>query len=102
MAEAKFENSKMELRPGMFATARVILPGTEQAVIAPRSAVLVDPTVDSSEVFVLAGGKAHVRVVQVGEADDGMVRLLSGVSPGDVVATSELSQLYDGAAVKVQ
>ena len=67
MAEAKFDNPKLELRPGMFATARVILPGTEKAIMAPREAVLVDPTIDSSEVFVVQGGKAHVRVVQVGD-----------------------------------
>jgi len=38
--EARFENPKAELRPGMFATARVLLPGTEDAVFVPRSAVI--------------------------------------------------------------
>ncbi len=100
MAEARFDNPKLELRPGMFATARVILPGTEKAMMAPREAVLVDPTVDSSEVFVLQGGKAHVRVVQIGDAGNALVRILSGVSDSEVVATSRLQQLYDGATVK--
>ena len=100
MAEAKFDNPKLELRPGMFATARVILPGTEKAIMAPRAAVLVDPTVNSSEAFVVQGDKAHVRVVQIGDAGNGMVRILSGVSDSEVVATSRLQQLYDGATVK--
>ena len=100
MAEARFDNPKLELRPGMFATARVILPGTEKAIMAPREAVLVDPTIDSSEVFVLQGGKAHVRIVQIGDAGNGLVRILSGVSDSEVVATSRLQQLYDGATVK--
>jgi multidrug efflux pump subunit AcrA (membrane-fusion protein) len=100
MAEAKFENSKLDLRPGMFSTARVILPATEQAVAAPRAAVLIDPTINSTQVFVLKDGKAHIRVVQIGEEAAGMVRIFSGISAGEVVATSKLQLLYDGAAIK--
>jgi multidrug efflux pump subunit AcrA (membrane-fusion protein) len=101
MAESRFDNPGNELRPGMFATARVILPGMEKAFVLPRDAVLVDQSLNSSEVFVVDGGKAHVRVVQIGgAARAGMVRILSGVAPGDTVATSRLQQLYDGAAVK--
>jgi multidrug efflux pump subunit AcrA (membrane-fusion protein) len=102
MAEAKFDNPKMELRPGMFATARVILPGGERAVIIPREAVLEDPTLDSAEVFVIQDGKTRVRIVRLGEADAPEVRILSGVAAGEIVATSALRQLYDGARVKVQ
>jgi multidrug efflux pump subunit AcrA (membrane-fusion protein) len=102
MVEAKFDNPKMELRPGMFATARVVLPGKVGAVMVPREAVLQDAMLDSAEVFVLQDGKAHVRIVQV-EATKGVdARILSGVSAGEVVATSELTQLYDGALVKVE
>jgi multidrug efflux pump subunit AcrA (membrane-fusion protein) len=100
MAEAKFDNSKLDLRPGMFSTARVILPATEQAVAAPRTAVLIDPTINSAQVFVLKDGKARIRVVQIGEEDAGMIRIFSGISAGEVVATNKLQQLYDGAAIK--
>ncbi len=102
MAEAKFDNLKMELRPGIFATARVILPGGEQTVMVPRDAVLMDPTLDSAEVFVLEEGKARIRIVRLGAVDDSEVRILSGVSAGEVVATSALQQLYDGASVKAR
>src|SRR5215472_211805 len=34
--EARFDNPKGELRPGMFATARVLLPGGETALFVPR------------------------------------------------------------------
>jgi multidrug efflux pump subunit AcrA (membrane-fusion protein) len=102
MVEAKFRNPKMELLPGMFATARVILPGGEQAVMVPRNAVLKDPTLDSVEVFVLEEGKARIRIVRIEETETSEVRILSGVSAGETVATSVLNQLYDGASVKVQ
>ena len=100
LAEARFENPKMELRPGMFATARILLPAGEQAIFVPKSAVLVDPSMNSAEVFVLQNGKARVRVVRIGQAEGDSVRILSGVSPGEAVATSGLQQLYDGAGVK--
>jgi multidrug efflux pump subunit AcrA (membrane-fusion protein) len=99
--ESRFDNPKLELRPGMFATARVILPGTEQVVMVPRNAVLIDPTLDSAEVFVVQSGRARVRVVQVYDAEAATVRIRSGVSAGEVVATDRLQQLYDGAAVKL-
>jgi multidrug efflux pump subunit AcrA (membrane-fusion protein) len=102
MVEAKFENPRMELRPGMFATARVVLPGKVEAVMVPREAVLEDAMLDSAEVFVLQDGKARVRIVQVEMAKAPEVRILSGVSAGEVVATSGLAQLYDGALVKVE
>ncbi|MEJ2722152.1 MAG: efflux RND transporter periplasmic adaptor subunit, partial [bacterium] len=102
IAEAKFDNPKMELRPGMFAAARVILPGGEQAVMVPRNAVLIDPTLDSVEVFVLRENKARIRIVRVEDGDAPEVRILSGVTAGETVATSALQQLYDGASVKVQ
>jgi len=102
MAEAKFDNPKMELRPGMFATARIVLPGGTQAVMVPREAVWKDPTLDSSEVFVLKNQKAGIRIVRVEDSDAPVVRILSGVSAGEVVATSALQELYDGASVKVQ
>ncbi len=102
MAEAKFDNLKMELQPGMFATARVILPGGAQAVMVPQDAVLMDPTLDSVEVFVLEKLKARIRIVRLGATENSEVRVLSGISAGEIVATSALSQLYDGASVTVQ
>jgi hypothetical protein len=38
-------------------------------------------------------------VVQVGERDGEMVRIVSGVSAGESVATTNLEQLYEGASV---
>jgi multidrug efflux pump subunit AcrA (membrane-fusion protein) len=102
MVEAKFENPSMELRPGMFATARVLLPGKEQAVMVPRNAVLVDSVLDSAEVFIIQEGKARVSVVNLGKAEADNVRILSGVSAGDVVATNRLPELYDGASVTME
>ncbi len=100
--EARFNNPKAELRPGMFATARVLLPGTEDAVFVPQSAVIHDRTTDSNQVFVIESNVARLRVVLAGETDNGSVRILSGLTGKEMVATNHQSDLFDGSPVVVQ
>ncbi len=97
--EARFPNSDNSLRPGMFSTARVLLPGGEDAVFIPRSAVVRDKTTDSFQVYVIQNGKARLRVVLPGEVNGDRIRMVSGIAPGDFVATSNQAALYDGAPV---
>ncbi len=97
--EVEFPNAGFLLKPGMFATARVLLPEGEQGVFVPTSALLTDTTTASSQVFLIEGGKARVHVVRVGDVDNGMVRVFSGVNAGATVATSNVKDLYDGVAV---
>jgi multidrug efflux pump subunit AcrA (membrane-fusion protein) len=100
--EARFNNPKAELRPGMFATARVLLPGTEDAVFVPRSAVIHDRTTDANQVFVIDNSVARLHVVLTGETDGGSTRILSGLTGKETVATNHQSDLFDGLPVVVQ
>ena len=97
--EARFDNRDTALKPGMFATARVRLPGGVQGVFVPKQAVLRDKTTDSNQAFAIQNGKARLRVVSVGESDGDMVRVLSGIAAGDAVATNNQVELFDGALV---
>jgi RND family efflux transporter MFP subunit len=97
--EAQFANPATELRAGMFATAKVLLPGGENAVFVPRSAVLRDPTTDSYQVFTVENGAAHLKVVVPGESDAATTRIATGLSGSETVATGRLNQLFDGAPV---
>jgi multidrug efflux pump subunit AcrA (membrane-fusion protein) len=97
--EVQFSNPDFTLRPGMFATARVLLPEGETGLFVPANALLTDATTTSSQVFVIDNGKARAKVVRVGEADNGLVRILAGVPAGATVASSALKDLYDGVAV---
>jgi RND family efflux transporter MFP subunit len=99
--EARFDNPRAELRPGMFATAHVVLPGGESAVFVPRNAVVRDKTTDSWQVFTVDRGVAHLRVVMAGEDSGGSIRITSGLSGGETVATSNQGELFDGAPVQV-
>jgi multidrug efflux pump subunit AcrA (membrane-fusion protein) len=98
--EAAVENGDNALRAGMFATARIVRPGGNRAVYVPRSAVVSDQNTQSFRVFVIQGDTAKLRVVQIGTEEGDLVQIISGVQADEVVATSNLQQLYEGAQVK--
>jgi RND family efflux transporter MFP subunit len=102
IAEARFDNPRAELRPGMFASARVNLPGTERAVFVPAEAVFYDNTTDASHVYIVADGVARLRVVLRGDSDGDQVRVLSGLEGGETVVLSNQTDLYDGAPVSTR
>lgn len=102
--EVQLENSNNLLRPGMFATARVLQTAAERGVFVPLSAVQTNQNTNSSTLYVLeeAGGETIVRlrVVQRGPEEGESVRILSGLQGGESIVTSNTAQLYDGAQVK--
>jgi RND family efflux transporter MFP subunit len=98
-AEIEFPNTDLALKPGMFATARVALPGNTRGIYVPRRAVLTDATTNSSQVFMIREGKARLAVVQLGENDGDNVRIISGIPEDAIIATDHLSDLYDGQTV---
>jgi multidrug efflux pump subunit AcrA (membrane-fusion protein) len=102
IVEAKFENVGAELRPGMFATAKVMLPGGENAVFVPRTAVARDKTTDSYQAYTIENGFARLKVVVPGEAEGDLIRIVNGLSGNETVATARLGELYDGAVVDVR
>ncbi|MDX6695513.1 MAG: hypothetical protein QOF02_3116 [Blastocatellia bacterium] len=100
--EAAIENSDNALRSGMFATAQIVRKGGNRAVFVPRSAVFSDQNTQSYRVFVIQGDTAKLRVVQIGGEEGDTVQILSGVNADEIVATSNLQQLYEGARVRQQ
>ncbi|MEQ1946616.1 MAG: efflux RND transporter periplasmic adaptor subunit [Bryobacteraceae bacterium] len=97
---AEFANADLALKPGMFATARIVLPGSSTGMFVPRAAVITDATTNSSQVFFVRDGRARVAVVQLGPDDGGQVQILSGIAEGAIIATDHLQDLYDGLAVQ--
>ena len=101
VVEVTFPNTDVSLRPGMFATARVVLPGNSQGIFVPQSAVITDPTTNSSQVFLIREGKARLAVVQLGEREGDQIRIISGIPADAIVAIDHLQDLYDGQSVKL-
>src|SRR6266566_7532241 len=96
--EADVENPKAELKPGQFATVRILLPQTEPAVLVPQRALRTIS--GATYVFVIKNGHAEQRLVQSGQAEGDLVELKSGVAADEVVATGNVDQLSDGATVR--
>lgn len=96
--EAEVQNPNAELKPGQFATIRILLPQSEPAVLVPQRALRTIS--GSTYVFVIKNGFAEQRLVQPGQAEGDLVELKTGVKADETVATSNVDQLSDGTAVK--
>ena len=96
--EAEIENSSGALKPGQFATVRILQPRTDPAVLVPSRAVSTQAGV--SRVFVIKGGQAQQRIVQLGQTEGDLIEIKNGVAADEQVATSNLELLSDGMAVK--
>ena len=96
--EAEVENNQGLLKPGQFATVRITQPKGDAAVLIPASAVRTEQ--DVSRVFVIRDGRAQERVVQLGQVEGELVEVKTGIAADELVATSNVEQLRDGAAVR--
>jgi RND family efflux transporter MFP subunit len=102
IVEAQIENGDNALRAGMFATAKITRDGGSLGVFVPKEAVLNDQATQNQRVFVIQEGIAKLRTVQIGTEENGTIQILNGVNADEMVATSNLPQLYEGAKVQVQ
>ncbi len=102
IVEAQIENGDNALRSGMFATVKITRDGGTLGVFVPKEAVLNDQSTQSQRVFVIVEGVAKLRTVQVGTEENGTIQILNGVAADEMVATSNLQQLYEGAKVNIQ
>jgi len=96
--EAEIENSNGILKPGQFATVRILQSRAEPALLIPARAVRSEAGV--SRVFVIKDGHARERIVQLGQADGDLVEVKGGVAVDEPVATSNVELLSEGMAVK--
>jgi multidrug efflux pump subunit AcrA (membrane-fusion protein) len=96
--EAEIENNSGALKPGQFATVRILQPRAEPAVLVPARSVLAQAGV--SRVFVIKDGHAEQRLVQTGQTEGDLIEIKNGVAADEQVATSNVEALSDGIAVK--
>jgi RND family efflux transporter MFP subunit len=88
MVRIVIPNDALELKPGMYATARIVSELTPHALLVPREAVI-----DSGEkqvAFVIKPeGHFEPRKVRIGAAGSGgLIQILEGLAPGEQVVTS--------------
>jgi RND family efflux transporter MFP subunit len=86
------------LRSGQF--GRLSLPeGMADTIFIPRTAVL--PFGQMERVFIVQEGKARLRLVRTGAAENGKVEVLSGLASGDDVVVTGNTGLTDGQPVTI-
>lgn len=106
--QATFANAHGALRAGMYVTVKVLLGNSDDLVALPTTAINFAPYGNS--VFIVEDikgpdGKTYRGVrqqfVQLGRQQGDQVGVLSGVKPGQEIATSGVFKLRPGAAVVV-
>jgi RND family efflux transporter MFP subunit len=96
--EAEIDNSNNALKPGQFATVRILQERAEPAVLIPARSVVNEAGV--YRVYVIKNGHAEQRLVQTGQTDGDLVEIRNGIAADEQVATSNVEQLTDGIAIK--
>lgn len=103
--QALLPNTDRLLKSGMYATARLALPATTDAIVLPLTAIQTSASGDS--VVVVQGadaqgiGKAVAVPVITGRRLGEDVVVTQGVKPGDIVVTAGQNRLPPGATVKI-
>jgi len=97
------DNSSGKLRAGMFCEGRVLTGVISEALLIPASAAYRDDRSSrSSYVYVVAGGKAERRDVQIGHEYDSQLEIVEGLKPGDIVVARQSIELAGGVRVDPQ
>lgn len=97
VVEAVVPNADAKLRPGMFATVR-LKTGEKPAVVAPLAAVRKD--LDPPRAYAVVNGQIEEHVLQLGEEQDGVVAVLSGVKKDDALVLNPPTTIHDGLRVE--
>lgn len=97
--EVKIDNNQ-RVRPGMF--ARVTLNfGEVERILAPDQSIVKQPGSGERYVYVINGGKAYHRTVELGRRIGAAYEVISGLESGDVVVVFGQTLLTDGRNVNI-
>jgi membrane fusion protein (multidrug efflux system) len=107
--QATVANPTGELRPGMFARIQLVQPETRDLLVVPATAVLHAPYGDS--VFVVSDVKdeksgktvkqVQMTTVRLGDTRGDFVAVTNGLKAGQLIATSGVFKLRNGASVAI-
>ena len=99
---ALFPNPEHILLPGMYVRAVIAEGVDENALLVPQRALRRDPKGQASVLLVDGGGKAEVRLVDVGRTVGDSWQVLSGLNPGDLVIVEGGQNVRPGMSVKIR
>jgi membrane fusion protein, multidrug efflux system len=97
---ARVDNSARKLKANTFARGELILQRQVPTPVIPLEAILNFAGV--TKVFVIENSSARSREIQTGRIKDGRQEVLQGLKPGELIALSGTSKLFENAKVRVQ
>ncbi|HEY4381150.1 MAG TPA: efflux RND transporter periplasmic adaptor subunit [Acidobacteriaceae bacterium] len=97
-ARALFTNRDSSLFPNQFVNAHLLVKTLENATLIPSAAVQHNG--QAAFVYSIENDRAHVRPITVGVIE-GQTAQVTGVNPGDVLATSSFDKLQENTPVAI-
>lgn len=97
--EILIDNSAQSLRPGMFATVKLVSAYHSGVIVIPRASVIEDG--DARKVFVIENGKANEKLLTTGLFDDNNVEVTAGLNEGEELVIDGQRGLKNGDTVRV-
>jgi membrane fusion protein (multidrug efflux system) len=101
--QATLPNSEATLRPGMFAEVRISLPGSDEVITVPQTAVTYSPYGESVFVVEDLDGRATAqrRDVTTGRVQRGRVAIATGLKEGEQVVSAGHTKLRNGTPLAI-
>ncbi len=93
-----FDNSGVQLRPGVRVDIEIITDRRENVLLIPERALF--KVEGLWHVFVVRGKSAHRVPVEIGLRNDEFAEVVEGLKAGDIVIPSPPAKLTDGATVR--
>ena len=91
VARALYPNKNEELKPGRFASIRVLLSQIENTIAIPTQAVI--PEMGGEKVFITRNGKAEERKIETGLRTESHIQIMEGLEFGDTLLITAILQL---------
>jgi len=96
---ALYPNRNNELKPGRFGRITAQLSEIAEAIAIPTEAVIAE--MEGERVFLYKGGKAELRMIDIGLRTESHVQVHSGLQFGDTLLTTAILQLRQGLPVQL-
>ncbi len=94
------ENKNIEIKPGMFATVKIVEDAVKDAIVVPTQAVVIRDGI--SIVFIYEGNNKAIKTeVTIGVEDGYRTQILSGVNEGDIIITNGVGLIDEDTMIEV-
>ena len=97
--KARFANAGARMWPGQYVNVRLVLQTLQHVLTVPVAAIQEGPK--GSYVYIVSGGRAQQRAVQVTTTQGGMAVIASGLGLGETVIVDGQMTLHSGSQVRL-